>query len=262
MPRTEWGALPSAARVAVGARVGAVTGWVPVTAGLTCQTASVLATADGRVFVKGTPVSDTAGVMSQDWEVAANPLVAGVAPLLLDRVTVAGWDLLVFEYVDGRHADLTHCSADTALVARALERMQGVTAGGLAPRLANRYAHVLSDAEQLLLAGDALLHTDTNPHNLLIGPAGAHVVDWAMVAAGPAWVDVALTAVRLMEADWSAEAALAWADQFPSWQAADPVAVAALVAGVCRDWESRLGPSSARPSNRRYEALLGGAAAV
>ncbi|MFF6955082.1 phosphotransferase [Streptomyces sp. NPDC008317] len=260
MPRTEWDALPSAVRVAVGGYVGAVTGWVPVAEGLTCQTAAVLATADGRVFVKGVPVSDTDGVVGQDWEVAANPLVAGVAPLLLARVTVAGWDVLVFEYIDGRHADLTPGSADTALVARALARMQEVTADGLAPRLGDRYAHVLSDDEQLLLAGDALLHTDTNPHNLLIGASGARVVDWAMVASGPAWVDVALTAVRLMEAGWPDEAAVAWAGRFPSWRSADPVAVAALVAGVCRDWEARLGPDAARPSNLRYQALLGTAA--
>ncbi|MBD0740428.1 phosphotransferase [Streptomyces sp. CBMA29] len=260
MPRTEWDVLPSAVRLAVGGHVGAVTGWVPVTEGLTCQTAAVLTTADGRVFVKGVPVSDADAVLGQDWEVAANPLVAGVAPLLLARVAVAGWDVLVFEYVDGRHADLTHGSADTELVAQALERMQEVTAGGLAPRLANRFAHVLSDEEQLLLAGDTLLHTDTNPHNLLIGTSGAHVVDWAMVAAGPAWIDVALTAVRLMEADWPPEAALTWAGQFPSWQSADPVAVAALVAGICRDWEARLGPDAARPSNARYQALLGASA--
>jgi hypothetical protein len=234
MPRTEWDALPSAVRVAVSAHIGAVTGWVPVTEGLTCQTAAVLATADGRVFIKGVPVSDPDAVVGQDWEVAANPLVAGVAPLLLARVSVAGWDILVFEYVDGRHADLTHGSADTALVARALERMQEVTAGGLAPRFADRFAHVLSDDEQLLLTGDTLLHTDTNPHNLLIGTNGAHVVDWAMVAAGPAWVDVALTAVRLMEAGWPPEAALTWADHFPSWRTADPVAVAALVTALSR----------------------------
>ncbi|MFD7015814.1 phosphotransferase [Streptomyces sp. NPDC059928] len=107
-----------------------------------------------------------------------------------------------------------------------------------------------------LLAGGTVLHTDTNPHNLLVGDGRAWMVDWAMWAQGPAWVDVACTAVRLMEADTPAAEALEWAAQFRSWRSADPAAVAAFVSASCRQWEAMVGPVDCRPSNRRFEALL------
>jgi hypothetical protein len=260
--RVEWDDLPSTVRVAVGARVGAVLGAVPVEHGLTCRTAAVLTTPDGRVFAKGVPTSDRDGVVAQDFEVAVNPHVAGVSPLLLARVTVAGWDMLLFEHIPGRHADLSPGSPDIEPVTEALRRVQGLQAGGLAPRLTDRLDGHLDDAEQALLAGDALLHADTNPHNILIADGRAHLVDWAMVAAGPAWVDVACLAVRLMEADWAPADALAWAAQFASWRDADPVAVRVFVEGTCRAWEARIGPSGAVSSNRRFQALLAGARAA
>ncbi|WP_433887876.1 phosphotransferase family protein [Streptomyces sp. CA-111067] len=255
--RVAWAELPAAVRVAVGAQVGPVLDAAPVADGLTCAMAEVLTTSDGRVFVKGVPVSQERGVAAQSWEVAVNPLVAGIAPLLLTRIEVAGWDVLVFEHIEGRHADLSPPSPDVPLVADALRQTQQLTAGGLAPRLADRFAGFLDAGEQSLLAGDALLHTDTNPHNFLIGGGRAHVVDWAMVASGPAWVDVAYLMVRLMEADWTAAQALEWAGQFPSWRGVDPVAVRAFVRGACRQWESIVGTVEARPGNGRYAALLG-----
>lgn len=262
MPRVDWSDLPSAVRVTVGARVGAVLDVAAVPHGLTCHTAAVLTTSDGRAFVKGVPVEDREGVVAQDFEVAVNPHVAGVAPLLLARVTVAGWDLLLFEYTDGRHADLSPGSPDIEAVTEALAAVQGIQAGGLAPRLTDRFGGHLDDAGQLLLAGDALLHTDTNPHNLLVADSRARIVDWAMVAAGPAWADVAYLAVRLLENGWAPADALAWAGQFESWQGADPVAVQAFVDGTCRAWEARVGATGAMSSNRRFQALLAGTRAA
>lgn len=254
--RTEWDGLPAAVRVAVGARVGGVTGWVPVEYGLTCHMAAVLSTMDGRVFVKGVPTGDVEGVTAQDFEAAVNSRVAGIGPLLLARVATAGWDLLVFEYLDGRHADLAPDSPDVGLVADLLHRAQALAADGLAPPFADRLGAHLDDAGRLLLAGNSLLHTDTNPHNIVIADGRAHLVDWAMPAAGPAWVDVAYTAVRLMEADWPAAEVLAWADQFPSWRGADPVGVRAFVEATCGVWAARVGDAAAGPSNGRFRALL------
>lgn len=256
MARVEWSELPSVVRVAVSAHVGAVLEAEPVVHGLACHMAAVLGTADGRVFVKGVSAGDAEGMAGQGWETAVNPLVAGVAPLMLARVTAGGWDVLIFEFVDGRHADLSPESPDVALVTKALQATQDLAAGGLAPRLADGFGNQLDDAGRLLLAGDALLHTDTNPRNMLIADDRAYLVDWAKVAAGPAWVDVAYLAVRLMEAGWPPADALGWARQFESWRVADPVAVHALVAATCRAWEARVGEAGARPVQRRFQALL------
>ncbi|MFD0383678.1 phosphotransferase family protein [Streptomyces stramineus] len=107
-----------------------------------------------------------------------------------------------------------------------------------------------------LLRGEALLHTDTNPHNLMVTDRRAYLVDWATPALGPAWVDVAYTAVRLMEADCPRAEVLAWAARFPSWASARPEALAAFVAAHCRRWEATVGAAAARPSNARFAALL------
>lgn len=256
MARVDWSELPSVVRIAVSAHVGAVLEAAPVVHGLTCHMAAVLTTADGRVFVKGVSVGDAEGMAGQGWETAVNPLVAGVAPLMFARVTAGGWDVLIFEFVDGRHADLSPESPDVALVTKALQATQGVAGGGLAPRLADRFGNQLDDAGRRLLAGDALLHTDTNPQNMLIAGDRAYLVDWAKVAAGPAWVDVAYMAVLLMEAGWPRADALHWAGQFESWRVADPVAVHAFVAAACRAQEARVGDAGAQPGKRRFQALL------
>ncbi|MEW2576788.1 phosphotransferase [Streptomyces syringium] len=255
--RATWEALPEETRAAVVGRSGQVRAAEDVPHGVTCRFAAVLSTARGRLFAKGVPADDARGAAARAWEVALNPLVAGPSPRLLWPVAAGGWDVLGFEWVDGRHADLAPGSADLAPVAEALMAVQGVRAPTGVPLLAGRWPD-LDDIDRELLAGDALLHTDTNPHNLLISDDGrAWVVDWAMPAAGPAWMDVAYTAVRLMEEGQDPGEALRWAAQFPSWAAADPTAVEALVRLTCRRRTARVGERGARGSNGRFEALLG-----
>lgn len=255
MSRTGWWELPAEVRAAVEEQTGLVDGARDVADGLTCSTAAVLSTGTGQVFMKGVPVGDARGRAAQAVEAAVNEATRGVGPGLLWQVVADGWDLLGFEYVDGRHADLSAGSPDLVLVADALRAAQTVRAPEGVPSFADQFADVLPPGQLELLRGDALLHTDTNPHNLLVGDDRAWIVDWAMPAAGPAWVDVAYTTVRLMEADCPAGEALAWAAQFPAWTAADPRAVEAFVAGTCRLWERQIGARGARPSNARYATL-------
>ncbi|WP_329143508.1 aminoglycoside phosphotransferase [Streptomyces sp. NBC_01456] len=259
--RIDWADLPAAARAAIEARTGAVLAAEPIADGLTCAVAARLVTCAGAFFVKGVPVEDGRGRAAQRWELAVNPQVCSASPVLRWQVVADGWDLLVFDHVDGEHADLSR-PADRELVAGVLQSVQGVAAPAGVPSFADRFSDVLDAGELVLLSGDALLHTDTNPHNLLVGAGRAWLVDWAMPAAGPAWVDVAYTAVRLLEADVSAPEALGWAWQFPSWRAADPAALEALVVGTCRQWESVVGAAGARQSNARFAALLGATVAV
>lgn len=52
-----------------------------------------------------------------------------------------------------------------------------------APPLADQFTSYLLPGEAELLRGTASLHTDTNPHNIMIGNGGvAHVVDPACAA--------------------------------------------------------------------------------
>lgn len=227
----------------------------PVADGLTCSMAAVLTTASDPVFVKGAPVGDARARAGQAMEAAVNAATREVGPRMLWQVRAGGWDLLGFEYVDGRHANLSAGSADLKLVADVLQTAQAVRAPTSVPSFADRFAEVLPREQLELLRGDALLHTDTNPHNLLVGDDRAWIVDWAMSATGPAWVDVAYTTVRLMEADCPPSRALEWAAQFPSWTGADPRAVEAFVTGTCRLWERQVGARDARPSNGRFGVL-------
>ncbi|MFC7219306.1 phosphotransferase [Streptomyces polyrhachis] len=257
MERIAWHELPPAARVAVQEHVGSVLTATGIADGLTCQLAARLDAPGGPVFVKGVRVDDAHGSHAQRYEAAVAPLVVAVGARLRAVVTAAGWELLVFDWIDGRHADLSPGSPDLTAVADVLAAAQAIRApdGLPVPQLADRLAPYLGAGGRELLRGEALLHTDTNPHNLLVGSGRAWMIDWAMVAAGPAWVDVAYTAVRLMEDGCSVVAALDWAGQFPAWRVADPAAVEALVGATCRRWESLVGADLARSSNARFEAL-------
>lgn len=206
---------------------------------------------------EGAPEADRRAWEAQYAERLVFPLLEGIGPAFRWRVAAGGWELMGFDWVDGRHADLGPGSHDLPLVAEVMLAAREITAPDFLYRpLAHRLGPFLETVEVPLLAGGTVLHTDTNPHNLLVGDGRAWMVDWAMWAQGPAWVDVAYTAVRLMEADTPAAEALEWAARLPSWRSADPAAVAAFVSASCRQWEAMVGPVDCVPSNRRFEALL------
>ncbi|WKK26432.1 phosphotransferase [Streptomyces olivoreticuli] len=254
--RVDWATLPEALRAAIEQRSGAVRAVQDIPHGITCRFAAALRTRSGAVFVKGVPVGDERGRAAQAREVAVSGAVPGaVGPRFLWQVIKGGWDVVGFAWVDGRHADLAPGSGDLPLVADVLRKAQALRAPANLSPLADRWSD-LGDEDRALLAGETLLHTDTNPHNLLVGAERAWLIDWAMPASGPAWVDVAYTAVRLMESGHAPGDALAWAGPFPCWRTADPRAVAVFVEATCRQWSARVGVRGARPSNERFAALL------
>ncbi|MFE3080744.1 phosphotransferase [Nocardia tengchongensis] len=137
-----------------------------------------------------------------------------------------GWFVVVFEFVDGRHPDLSRPAelrAVLALLARMAEALTPSPLAGIptvaekfgtvlrswsrfaeqgAPPDLNRWAlrnlERLADLETGWLdrsGGETLLHTNLRPDNLLIDAGGSvSVVDWAWRCRGAAWLDLAALA--------------------------------------------------------------------
>ncbi|MET8830487.1 phosphotransferase [Streptomyces sp. NPDC004610] len=164
----------------------------------------------------------------------------------------------MFDRVDGRHIDYGPETGDLIPLADMLRRLRHLrTPAFPVPQLADRLAGHLSAREAHALRGTHLLHTDTNPHNVLVSRSGhAHLVDWAMPALGPAWVDAAYTATWLMCFGQTPEDTGTWLSGIPSWQQADTRAVEAFVNGTCRDFTARVGERGAEASNARFRCLL------
>jgi hypothetical protein len=81
-------------------------------------------------------------------------------------------------------------------------------------RAEQRWTPYMDDASAL--PGDALLHTDVNPFNVLINGT-ARIIDWAWPTRGAAWIEPACFVLRLMAAGPTPEEAEAWAQQASSW---------------------------------------------
>ncbi|MET8181480.1 phosphotransferase [Streptomyces sp. NPDC005336] len=258
--RVTWDDLPAELRAAVETRTGEVISTEGIAEGLNCSAALIVNTAyDGHLFFKGVHHTDEPGMAALRCEERINPTVGGISPTIRYRFDAGGWSALAFVYVAGRHADLGPDSEDLGAIAFTIERMHDLRLPTFRlPQFADRFRKFLEPGEAEALKGSHLLHTDTNPHNLMIADHDrvAYVVDWAMPAIGPAWVDPAYTAVRLMECGQSPEDALAWLGGFASWRQANDPAVRVFVNATCRHWAATVGLASAEPSNARFRHLL------
>ncbi|MGH7744333.1 MAG: phosphotransferase [Candidatus Dormibacteria bacterium] len=237
-PRTHWGQLPGTVRSALESAAGPVRDVEPISAGLNCGIAALLHTATQSVFIKGLR-SDHPRIATQRREAQINPYVAPIAPRLLWQIDTAGWTILGFEHLHGRHANLTPGSTDLPKLADTLRRLGHLEAPDLPLReLDDRWAGLIDDAALHLLSGTHLLHTDLNPHNILITDEHAHIVDWAWPTLGAAWVDPACAALWLIaEGRHTPPAAESWAVQIPSWTTASRHGIDGFTAASCQLWE-------------------------
>lgn len=241
IPRIGWEQLPFRARNAVEALIGPVQSATTAGPGQNSAIAALLDTRQGRVFVKGLR-TDQRGVVAMQREAAINPHVRAVSPELLWRIEIDGWDLLCFEYVDGREADYAPGSADLPPLVAAVQRLAELPCPNLAPvyfrPAEQRWAEAIDDpAARELLAGDTILHTDYNPANILVtGNGTIQIIDWAWPTKGAAWIDPACLIPRLIAGGHSPASAEEVAQEFPAWVEAHPAAIDLFASALTSLW--------------------------
>src|SRR5687768_12890514 len=124
MARTQWSELPALFRDAIQAHVGDLDSYDPAPSGNHADFAGTLRgkkagkplTAFVKAAKKVSPDQDGPEVWSLRNEAAINPHMDEFAPRLLWEVEAGGWLGLGFEYIDGRHADLSPGSADLSVL--------------------------------------------------------------------------------------------------------------------------------------------------
>ncbi len=88
-----------------------------------------------------------------------------------------------------------------------------------------RAAYADCEADLEVLDGDALLHTNFNPLNILVGPDRVWMIDWAWPTRGAAFIDAGCFLIRAMAAGHSTNQAEALASMCPGWQQAPSAAI-------------------------------------
>ncbi|WP_240796540.1 hypothetical protein [Streptomyces sp. RFCAC02] len=191
----------------------------------------------GQFFVKGMWNRPGGRRDSIIRERLINRYVQPVSPVLRWAVEDRDWILLGFELVDGRHADFDPGSPDLPLVADALNRISALACPPVAQEWReNRWNRFVGDDEARMFRGDALLHADIHPRNVLIRDDRAWVVDWSWPTRGAGFIDPSMLAVQLVSAGHTAEEADSWLTGNAAWDSADRRAVDAFARAMVRMW--------------------------
>ncbi|WP_131744732.1 phosphotransferase [Frankia sp. Cppng1_Ct_nod] len=238
MPRIHWNDLSEAIRSVIQEYTGPVLDADTASGGVNSGIAVTLCTPTQKIFVKGMP-SDHRQIYTQQREAAINPYILHIGPKVLWRAEAGGWNFLGFEHIEGRHADYSPESPDLSKIAEVVRLLGQIPCPELPLKnVEQRWDSYADKPTFKFFAGDCLLHTDFAPHNMLIDSDGrAHLIDWAWPTRGPAWVDVAILIVRLIDAGHTPGEADAWSRQFSSWQSASVEAVNAFTVANYRMWQ-------------------------
>lgn len=150
--------------------------------------------------------------------------------------------MLVFAAVTARPADYRSGSPDVRVVAGLLEQLATIAARPLELRRAEQRlaAYVERPDDAALFAGDALLHTDWNNTNVLIGER-TWLVDWGWATRGAAWLDAAYWIIWLIAAGHQPDAAEGIAVRVPAFAVAPTAAVTAFAEANERMWAETAG---------------------
>jgi hypothetical protein len=235
--RTDWEDLPQPLHDAVTAHTGPIRQARTVSEGRNSALAAILRTASDTVFVKGIR-NDHPGVITQGREALINPHVLPIAPALRWHVNVAGWNVLGFEHVEGRHPDYSPGSPDLPVLTAALDRVAELACPDVPIKDVTRWRSYLGGQDPDILAGDSLLHTDYNPANVLITSDGTvRIVDWAWPTRGAAWIDPCCLLIWLVACGHTPAEAEAQVTRTRAWQSASPAALDAFATANVRLWD-------------------------
>ena len=282
MTRPQWEDLPETVQNAIQAVTGPIVKAEAVPGGIMPGLAARLRTERDEYFVKAAP-ADSPAAPRYRGELFANRALPQDAPspALYWGDEPDGWVVMLFEYVDGRQADLSPCSADLPSVFSTIERLHDVLVPSpwpIAPpvtanvaalqekahRLLSEYSHLIGaeTSEQYrvalnrfdvaALSGETMLHYDLHAPNLRVSGGQVFVLDWSFACRGSAWVDLALLAPRMIEAGHRPRQVDALLNQFPGWEDAPRSAVAGLAAlwTMFREYKGLFGPEGLREARR------------
>jgi hypothetical protein len=252
--------LPMPVRDAIERDIGPVHSAPPAgAAGLVAATsqpvAALAATSHGRFFIKALPDDDDQAGARQQREVDLANHVRPIAATLIAHLTTAGWNVLIFDGIDGTQADYRPSSADLSSVGSLLTELAGLACPDVelaeAPLLWQKYA---GDSDLHLFAGHTLLHTRPDPDHVIITGGQARLVGWGSAARGAAWLDPACWVLQLIAAGHDPLSAETIAEAAPAWRTAPASAVNAFTAAAARRWK----PTARRtdPSAERLAAAV------
>lgn len=243
MPCSDWTDLPADIAAAIERRTGPIIGTRSAPTGNHADLAATVQTAAGTVFVKAarrlSADRDGPEVRSLRRESLIAPYVTHLAPRLLWHVEAGEWLALGFAHVPGRTATYTPGSPDLDALAKVVTELQATPCpDSVDLRIDQRWAHLADDVTPM--SGNAFLHTDLNPNNLIISHDGTvHAVDWALASRGAAWVEVGQLMPWLILDGHTPEQADVWATRIPSWRNADPDAINLYSRLAVEFWQRR-----------------------
>lgn len=211
----------------------------PAERGFSSDFTGIAEGAHGRAFVKAMRHREGGRLASLRREEQIAPHLRGIAPGLLWSAECDQWVALGFEVADGRCTNFAPGSPDLPAVVSAIERIGSLPLPDVAREWhETRWDRFTRDPdERALLRGNALLHTDINPSNFLLGDR-MWVVDWAWPTRGAALINPACFVVQLVSAGHSAAEAEKWAEGCAAWCGANPRALDAFAVATTRMYRS------------------------
>lgn len=217
---------------------GEVHGVAPIDAGYRADVTLSVTAAEGRFFVKA--FKETNPNAADPREVAVSGHLRAVSPRLVGYVRTDSLMVLVYEYIDGRHADLSPGSADVAQTVALIDDLSRIEVPETAGLPHRSWKNVATADEVALLDGSALLHSDINPTNVLMQRDRALLVDWSSPTLGSQVVNLGELVSQLVAAGHEPADAERAVARCRAWAQADPQTVdvlAAVLLRMHRKWE-------------------------